>query len=161
MGRLIVNADDFGLTSGVNRAIVELHQAGVVTSTSLMARAGATEEAIEHCPLQPPRSASAATWFWSTASRCFRPIRFPTLVDPRTGRFRSSLAAFLARLFTGRIRAAEIEAEAAAQIAFLQRRGLQLTHIDTHKHTHMFSARCFVLFCAPRAPRHSRCPQSL
>ena len=47
MGRLIVNADNFGLTSGVNRAIIELHAAGLVTSTSLMARAGATDEAIE------------------------------------------------------------------------------------------------------------------
>ena len=46
MSRLIVNADDFGLTSGVNRAIVELHQAGVLTSTTLMARAAATDEAI-------------------------------------------------------------------------------------------------------------------
>ncbi|HET7103418.1 MAG TPA: ChbG/HpnK family deacetylase, partial [Terracidiphilus sp.] len=39
MRRLIVNADDFGLTSGVNRAIVELHAAGVLTSATLMAKA--------------------------------------------------------------------------------------------------------------------------
>jgi predicted glycoside hydrolase/deacetylase ChbG (UPF0249 family) len=42
------------------------------------------------------------------------------------------------RLFSGRIRISEIEAEAAAQIALLKSRGLRLTHIDTHKHTHMF-----------------------
>ena len=47
MSRLIVNADDFGLTSGVNRAIVELHLAGVLPSATLMARAAATSEAIE------------------------------------------------------------------------------------------------------------------
>ena len=47
MRRLIVNADDFGLTSGVNQAIAELHRAGVVTSASLMAREKATDEAIE------------------------------------------------------------------------------------------------------------------
>jgi predicted glycoside hydrolase/deacetylase ChbG (UPF0249 family) len=47
VSRLIVNADDFGLTSGVNRAILELHEAGVLTSTTLMARAGATDEALE------------------------------------------------------------------------------------------------------------------
>ena len=46
MSRLIINADDFGLTAGVNRAIVELHHARVLTSTTLMARAGATSEAI-------------------------------------------------------------------------------------------------------------------
>ena len=42
-----MNADDFGLTAGVNRAILELHLAGVLTSTTLMARAAATDEAIE------------------------------------------------------------------------------------------------------------------
>ncbi|MFZ2085931.1 MAG: ChbG/HpnK family deacetylase, partial [Candidatus Sulfotelmatobacter sp.] len=37
MRRFIVNADDFGLTAGVNRAILETHTAGVVSSTTLMA----------------------------------------------------------------------------------------------------------------------------
>jgi len=46
VSQVLVNADDFGLTSGVNRAIAELHKAGLVTSTTLMARAGATDEAI-------------------------------------------------------------------------------------------------------------------
>jgi predicted glycoside hydrolase/deacetylase ChbG (UPF0249 family) len=64
----------------------------------------------------------------------------PTLVDARTGRFHPKLGGFLKKLYSGRIRSAEIEAEAAAQIAHLQSRGLRLTHIDTHKHTHMFPA---------------------
>ena len=45
MRRLIVNADDFGLTAGVNRAIVEAQERGIVTSATLMANAGAFEEA--------------------------------------------------------------------------------------------------------------------
>src|ERR1700733_10286771 len=44
--RLIVNADDFGLTSGVNRAIVELNRRGSLTSATMMARAAATDEAL-------------------------------------------------------------------------------------------------------------------
>ena len=47
MGRLIINADDFGLTPGVNRAIAELHRNGFLTSTTLMARAAATAEAAD------------------------------------------------------------------------------------------------------------------
>jgi predicted glycoside hydrolase/deacetylase ChbG (UPF0249 family) len=66
------------------------------------------------------------------------PAEVASLIDQKTGRFPASLAVFLTRLFTGRIRPAEIEAEAAAQIARLQDAGLRLTHIDTHKHTHMF-----------------------
>jgi len=38
MTRLIVNADDFGQTPGINRAVLELHKAGVLTSATLMAR---------------------------------------------------------------------------------------------------------------------------
>ena len=45
---------------------------------------------------------------------------------------------FLGRLFTGRIRAEEVEAETTAQIQYLQSRGIHLTHVDSHKHTHMF-----------------------
>jgi len=45
MRRLIVNADDFGLTEGVNRGIIEAHRAGLVTSTSLMVDAPAAEAA--------------------------------------------------------------------------------------------------------------------
>ncbi|MDE1178347.1 MAG: ChbG/HpnK family deacetylase [Edaphobacter sp.] len=44
--RLIINADDFGLTRGVNRSIVELHQAGVLTSATLMATGTAFEDAV-------------------------------------------------------------------------------------------------------------------
>ncbi len=45
---------------------------------------------------------------------------------------------FLGRLFIGRMRDEEIEADATAQIQYLQSRGLHVTHVDTHKHTHMF-----------------------
>src|ERR1019366_1082890 len=75
----------------------------------------------------------------------------PTLVDPRTGRFQPTLGKFLSRLLTGHIPSHEIEAEAAAQIALLQSRGLRLTHIDTHKHTHMFPAVLRPVLRAARA----------
>src|ERR1044072_1800971 len=43
---LIVNADDFGLSDAVNKGIVEAHEDGVVTSTSLMARRPAAAQAV-------------------------------------------------------------------------------------------------------------------
>lgn len=138
MSRLIVNADDFGLTHGVNRAIVELHAVGLVTSTSLMACAGATDEAIELACATPSLGVGCHVVLVD-GEPILPPEMVPSLVDARTGRFPDSLTAFLLRLFTGRIRAEEIEAEAAAQIAHLQQRGVRLTHIDTHKHAHMFS----------------------
>ena len=150
MGRLIVNADDFGLTPGVNRAIVELHAAGLVTSTSLMARAGATDEAIELARATPSLGVGCHIVLVD-GEPVLPPEEIPSLVDARTGQFLHSLTAFLVRLFTGRIRAEEIEAEAAAQIAHLQGRGVSLTHIDTHKHLHIFSAVLRPVLSAARA----------
>lgn len=150
MRRLIVNADDFGLTSGVNRAIIELHAAGLVTSTSLMARAGAAGEAIELARATASLGVGCHVVLVD-GEPVLPPEKIPSLVDARTGRFPNSLTAFLLRLFTGRIRAEEIEAEATAQIAHLQQRGVRLTHIDTHKHAHIFSAVLRPVLRAARA----------
>ena len=150
MGRLIVNADDFGLTAGVNRAIMELHAAGLVTSTSLMARAGATDEAIEMARATASLGVGCHIVLVDGAPM-LPPEEIPSLVDARTGQFLPSLTGFLLRLFTGRIRGEEIEAEAAAQIARLQDRGVRLTHIDTHKHAHIFPAVMRPVLAAARA----------
>ena len=135
--RLIVNADDFGLTSGVNRAIVELHAAGVLTSTTLMAKAAATEEAIAMARSHPMLGAGCHVVLVD-GTPVHDPAELPTIVDQQTGRFYPTIGTFLKRLFTLRLRAREVAAEAAAQIALLQNRGVRLTHIDTHKHLHMF-----------------------
>jgi hopanoid biosynthesis associated protein HpnK len=148
--RLIVNADDFGLTSGVNRAIVELHRAGLVTSASLMALGGATDEAIELARATPSLCVGCHVVLVD-GEPVLPPEKIPSLVDARTGHFPNSLTTFLLRLFAGRIRAEEIEAEAAAQIAHLQQRGVRLTHIDTHKHAHIFSAVLRPVLRAARA----------
>lgn len=137
MNRLIVNADDFGLTPGVNRAVAELHEAGVLTSTTLMARAGATSAAID-LALSTPSLGVGCHIVLADGEPVLPPREIPTLVDRKTGRFPDTLSKFLIRLFAGRIAAEEIEAEAGAQISLLTSRGIKLTHVDSHKHTHMF-----------------------
>lgn len=137
MKRLIVNADDFGLTSGVNRAIVELHQSGALTSTTLMAIAEKTTEAVS-LPRILPSLGVGCHIVLVDGKPALPAAQLPTLVNPATGRFRPTLGKFVMDLFLGRICRSEIEAEAEAQITRLQDWGLSLTHIDTHKHTHMF-----------------------
>lgn len=133
MPRLIVNADDFGLTSGVNRAILELHQGGVLTSATLMARASATQEAIEIAHATPTLGVGCHVLL--VDGEAVSPNARGLIIG---GRFHPTLGAFLKSLFAGQIRAEMIETEARAQIQSLQTRGVCLTHIDTHKHTHMF-----------------------
>jgi predicted glycoside hydrolase/deacetylase ChbG (UPF0249 family) len=50
---LIVNADDFGRSPGVNRGVAVAHEQGIVTSTSLMVRRPAAEEAVSYARLHP------------------------------------------------------------------------------------------------------------
>ncbi len=150
MRRLIVNADDFGLTSGVNRAVAELHRAGVLTSATLMARAWATEEAIEMAHANP--SLAVGCHVVLVDGQPVLPVaQVPTLTARRSDRFHPTLGSFVGWLVVGRIESSEIEAEAAAQIARLQKRGLRLTHIDTHKHAHMFPAVLRPVLRAARA----------
>ena len=150
MRRLIVNADDFGLTPGVNRAIAELCDRGLLTSATLMARATATDEAVA-AALHSPSLGVGCHLVLVDGHPVLTAHEIPSLIDPGTGRFHSTLGAFLRRALTGNICAVEVEAEAAAQIALLQRQGVTLTHVDTHKHTHMFPAVLRPVLRAARA----------
>lgn len=134
-----MNADDFGVTAGVNRAVMELHAAGVLTSTTLMARAAATSEAVSMARATPSLGVGCHVVLVD-GDPVLPAKEISSLVDPRTGRFHATLGVFLQRLLSGRIRADEIQTEAAAQISLLRNEGVTLSHIDTHKHVHMFPA---------------------
>ena len=125
MRRLIVNADDFGLTSGVNRAIVEGNQSGIVTSATLMANAKASDAAIDMAKAQPSLKTGCHVVLIDGV-----PLtkNLPTLAETPQ-RFRNSLKQFAAD---------EIQREVEAQIRSIQLRGIKVTHVDSHKHTHMF-----------------------
>jgi chitin disaccharide deacetylase len=138
--RLIINADDFGLTAGVNRAIVKAHERGIVTSTTLMANSSAFEGAV--------RLAQADS-SWSVGCHVVlldgQPLidsfRVSSLVVAKNGHaFRDGVAGFAVRALAGWIDSDEVEAETTAQIRKLQSHGVAVSHVDTHKHTHMFPA---------------------
>lgn len=139
--RLIVNADDFGLTHGVNRAIVELHEAGVLTSATLMARAAATDEAVELARANPSLGVGCHVVLVDGEPVLSGMRAISNIADPVNGRFEPTLGSFLATLYRtpGQKFDYQIEIEARAQIESLQSRGVALTHVDTHKHTHMFA----------------------
>ena len=135
MRRLIVNADDFGFTSGVNRAIVEAHTKGVVTSATLMANGRAFHEAQQLAKNLPNLSIGCHVVLID-GDPVLPTQELPSLTE--SNRFRDSLKAFAARAITGKIDSAEISAEATAQIKKIQTAGIPVSHFDTHKHTHLF-----------------------
>ena len=138
MRRLIINADDFGFTSGVNRAIVEAHRHGIVTSSTLMATGKAFAEAVELARTVPSLSVGCHLVLID-GEPILPAAQLPSLTaGASTPRFRNGLKTFAARAIVGRMDADEIAAEAIAQIHKIQSSGISVSHFDTHKHTHLF-----------------------
>jgi hopanoid biosynthesis associated protein HpnK len=132
--RLIVNADDFGLTAGVNRAIVEGNRQGIVTSATLMANAQASAAAIDLARSQPGLKTGCHVVLIDGVPLS---ANLPSLTNG-SARFRSSLKEFAIAAVRKKLAAEEIEREVEAQVRKLQSSGITLTHVDSHKHTHMF-----------------------
>ena len=132
--RLIVNADDFGLTSGVNRAIVEASHSGIVTSATLMANSRAFDEAVQLAKSQQQLRVGCHVVLIDGEPLC---RELPSLTHG-SARFRSSIKDFALAAVRKRISADEIQRETEAQIRKIQAAGIRVTHVDTHKHTHLF-----------------------
>lgn len=133
--RLIVNADDFGLTGGVNRAIVEAHTQGIVTSATLMASGAAFQDAVQ---VAPPSLSIGCHVLLVDGQSSLNSRDVASLTHTAGGEFERDISRFAVRALTGRIAAGEVEAEATAQIRKLQSAGVRVSHLDTHKHTHIF-----------------------
>jgi chitin disaccharide deacetylase len=105
---VIFNADDFGYTRGVNRGIAEAHRNGVVTSTSLIVNAAATDEAVRLAGELPDLSVGLHVNFTNEAERLVE------LDDPVVARDE------LRRQFD----------------RFCEMVGHEPTHLDSHQHVH-------------------------
>jgi len=119
----------------VNRAIVEAHTLGIVTSSTLMANGPAFGEAT-----QMAKASSALSVGCHIVLIDGEPVLDPSRLSTitRSRKFRDGLKTFAARALTRRMNAGEIESEARAQIQKIQSAGIAVSHIDTHKHTHIF-----------------------
>jgi hopanoid biosynthesis associated protein HpnK len=137
--RLIVNADDFGLTSGVNRGIVEAHTRGFVTSTTLMASGPKFQEAVGLASCSPQLSVGCHILLVD-AVPVLEVRQISSLVSTNSGnpKFHDSLVKFASLAMARHLNEDEIEREITAQIRKLQYAGVQVSHLDSHKHTHMF-----------------------
>jgi predicted glycoside hydrolase/deacetylase ChbG (UPF0249 family) len=151
--RLIINADDYGLTPGVNQAIAELHQAGALTSATLMANAKHFAEAAEYAARTPAPGVGCHIVLVDGAP--VSEIHDVRSLVANAAQADDSLhrkpGTFLRDLYLGRIRPAEVEREATAQIHKLQQAGVHVTHVDTHKHLHCFPAVLRPVLRAARA----------
>ena len=125
MPRLIINADDFGFTPDVNAGIVHAHRSGVLTSTTLIANGDAFENAVSLAKETPTLDIGAHLVL----------VQGRSLLDGRLlPETPGQLLVALAR------RGLDVYAELKAQIEKIHAAGLRLSHLDSHKHTHMVPA---------------------
>ena len=118
---LIVNADDFGQSRGVNRGIIQAHEQGIVTSASLMVRWPAAAEAAGYALAHPRLSVGLHLDLgeWACQQGAWSPVYQVVPLDDAT----------------------QIAAEAARQLAaFRDLLGREPSHLDSHQHTHLGDA---------------------
>lgn len=134
MKKLILNADDFGMTRGVNEGIVRAHREGILTSTTLMANGEAFDDAVERARANPQLGVGCHLVL--VGGKCVAPRESVASLADADGNLPDSLPLFVARISSGMIRGEEIERELRAQIYKIRAAGIAPTHLDTHKHTH-------------------------
>jgi len=114
--KLVVNADDFGFTRDVNQGIVEAHRHGILTATTLMATGSAFDDAVSLAREYPSLDIG---------------VHLVLVGEPP---FPATVAQLTGAVVLGRIRVLE---QLRAQVQRIFDAGLEPTHLDTHKHTHL------------------------
>ena len=134
---LIVNADDYGLTPGVSRAVIDAHRAGIVTSTSVIALGPAFAATRPWLDDVPELGTGAHLALVGEDPPLLSAREIPTLVDGK-GRLPMSWRQFLPRAAAGLIDAEDVHRELGAQLQCLLDAGLTLDHLDTHQNLHLW-----------------------
>ena len=133
--RLIINADDFGVSPGVNRAVIKGWQEGVLTSASLMVTGAACDEAVDLARQNPGLQVGLHLTLVQGRS-VLQQGGFPALTD-REGNFPNDPVLAGMRMFFIRALHRQLRSEIEAQIDKFIATGLPLSHIDGHLNIHM------------------------
>jgi chitin disaccharide deacetylase len=121
--QLVVNADDFGFTRDVNHGIIEAHTRGILTATTLMANGAAFDDAVRLAREHPALDVGCHLVL----------VQGPSVLSPNR-----ALPASLQELVTTLCRRGiRVYDELRAQVERIAGAGLNPTHLDTHKHTHL------------------------
>jgi len=137
--RVVLNADDFGLSTDTVAATIECFAQGQLTSATIQPGMEATPAALEFARTHPQFSFGVHLTFVGDGDE--RPLSgaadVPALVDGG-GAFRSTREIRL-RALLRRLPAAQIEREIAAQLESVRSSGVAISHVDSHRHLHKFA----------------------
>jgi predicted glycoside hydrolase/deacetylase ChbG (UPF0249 family) len=134
--RIVLHADDFGASADTVRATIECFEAGALTSASIMPAMPATADAVEFAKAHPDLDVGVHLTFVGEGDE--RPLsppdEIPGLVD-EGGRFLATRTIRL-RALARRLPVEQIEREMKAQISAVRDQGVEISHVDSHRHVH-------------------------
>lgn len=134
--RLLIHADDFGASEDTVRATVECFERGALTSASIMPGMPATAQATEFARARPDLDFGVhLTFVGDEDERVLSPPREVRALVRGDGRFRATRELRL-RALLRRLPERQIEREAIMQIAAIRDAGVEISHVDSHRHMH-------------------------
>ena len=141
---LIVNADDYGLTSGISHGILRAHREGIVTSTSVLAIGPAYPKVAHLLADHPALGIGVHLAAVGEDPPLLSRAEVPTLFTKR-GHLCEKWSGFLLLASLGRVDPDDIRREFTAQLEMVQELGLPVTHLDAHQHLHLWPPMCRVV----------------
>jgi len=123
---LIINADDYGFSEKTNQGIIEAYTKGGISDLSIMAVGTAFEDGIKR--LKENSITTAGIHVCLTTD--LRPLRMEY--------FPKNCFSLFKDIVLGRVKKRKIYAEIKAQIKKVKEQGINISHIDSHEHVHMF-----------------------
>lgn len=131
---LIINADGYGFTPGVNNGIIKTFESGIVTSTSCTPNFGHLNEA-KKIQARFPNVSFGIHFNLNVGQPCASPHKVRSLIGD-DGKFHGP--GLIKMLLLGKIKVAEIETELSAQAAMLADQGIKISHWDGHQNKHLW-----------------------
>jgi hopanoid biosynthesis associated protein HpnK len=145
---LVVNADDLGLSAGINRGIEHCFRAGILRSASLMPNGAAFADALEMAGRNPGLGVGVHLSLVDEPALAARD-KLGGLVDAQ-GRLPGSYQDFVRGFMRGRFGKPQVAAEIEAQLGRARAAGLQPTHLDSHQHLHLLPSVLEIVIGAAR-----------
>jgi hopanoid biosynthesis associated protein HpnK len=136
--RLIVNADDFGLSHSINQAVIRAHREGILTTTSLMVNEVGFDEAVQ-LARENPKLGVGLHLTTVCGKSALPPKKIPNLVNAK-GEFTNNPASAGMRYFFSPACRRQLRDEITAQFEKFHSTGLPLDHVNGHLHLHMHPA---------------------
>jgi len=138
----IINADDFGISPGVNKAVITAFEQGCLNSASIMMNVAYTDEAIKYARDNPALMTGIHLNISNQKNQkpLSDPRHIPLLVDKGGNLKHGFVVLFLLSLFKTKELKKQAEIEMHQQIEAAQNLGINIAHLDSHRHVHMIPA---------------------